>query len=266
MKTYKETFDEGIWDRAKAKASGAVAGAKGWAGQTGRNVMGTDPGDARQVGADAKLQAQADSLSKGGAGKLQKLIADVEKDLVELSGVKDINEFTQANPKVKELLDNIDANIDVLAAGQVQLDAPAAAEEPAPEEDPAAAEEPAPGEEPAPADTPPAAEPGAKPPVIEPRAEPGAKPPVIEPGAPAAAEPAARKRDKYGRYVKPGAQKRDKRGRYVSQAAPKRGKGGRFVKQGQKRDTRGRYMKNKSGRGITSHRTPSFNQLVGRYL
>jgi hypothetical protein len=126
MKTYKETFDEGIWDRAKAKASGAVAGAKGWAGQTGRNVMGTDPGDARQVGADAKLQAQADSLSKGGAGKLQKLIADVEKDLVELSGVKDINEFTQANPKVKELLDNIDANIDVLAAGQVEL--PAAAE------------------------------------------------------------------------------------------------------------------------------------------
>tara|TARA_R110000824_G_scaffold393021_1_gene591764 strand:+ start:2065 stop:2574 length:510 start_codon:yes stop_codon:yes gene_type:complete len=138
MKTYKETFDEGIWDRAKAKASGAVAGAKGWAGQTGRNVMGKDPGDARQVAGDAKLQAQADSLSKGGAAKLQKLVVDVEKDLVDLSGAKDINEFTQANPKVKELLDNIDANIDVLNAGRVQL--PAAAEpEAEPAADPAAA-------------------------------------------------------------------------------------------------------------------------------
>jgi len=156
MKTFRETFDEGIWDRAKAKASGAVAGAKGWAGQTGRNVMGKDPGDARQVGADAKLQAQADSLSKGAAGKLQKLITDIEKDLVDLSGVKDINEFNQANPKVKEFLDNIDANIDVLAAGQVQLpDAGAPAEEPAPPD----------------AET-----------KTEPRAEPGSVPPVIGSG------------------------------------------------------------------------------------
>ena len=37
MKTYKETFDENIWDRTKAKAAGAVAGAKGWAGQTARH-------------------------------------------------------------------------------------------------------------------------------------------------------------------------------------------------------------------------------------
>ena len=121
MKTYKETFDEGIWDRTKAKAAGAVAGAKGWAGQTGRNVMGKDPGDASQVGADAKLQAQADSLSKGGAAKLQKLVVDVEKDLVDLSGAKDINEFTKANPNVKDLLDNINKNIAVLNAGQVPL-------------------------------------------------------------------------------------------------------------------------------------------------
>jgi len=153
MKTYKETFDENIWDRTKAKAAGAVAGAKGWAGQTGRNVMGKDPGDASQVGADAKLQAQADSLSKGGAAKLQKLVVDVEKDLVDLSGAKDINEFTQANPNVAKLLNNIKENIAVLNAGQVQLpDAPAPAEEPA-----------------APA------------PETEPRAEPGAQPPVIKP-------------------------------------------------------------------------------------
>ena len=130
MKTYKETFDENIWDRTKAKAAGAVAGAKGWAGQTGRNVMGKDPGDARQAGADAKLQAQADSLSKGGAAKLQKLVVDVEKDLVDLSGAKDINEFTQANPKVKELLDNINKNIVVLNAGQVQLPDTEPAKEP----------------------------------------------------------------------------------------------------------------------------------------
>mgnify|MGYP003977828571 FL=1 len=123
MKTFKETFDENIWDRTKAKAAGAVAGAKGWAGQTGRNVMGKDPGDASQVGADAKLQAQADSLSKGGAAKLQKLVVDVEKDLVDLSGAKDINEFTQANPNVAKLLNNIKENIAMLNAGQVQLPA-----------------------------------------------------------------------------------------------------------------------------------------------
>jgi uncharacterized membrane protein len=160
MKTYKETFDEGIWDRTKAKASGAVAGAKGWAGQTAANVTGKDSGDARQVGADAKLQAQADSLSKGAAGKLQKEITTIEKDLVSLSGVKDINEFSQANPKVKEFLDNISANIDVLAAGQVKLaDAPAPAEEP--DEEPAASD----------AEPAPRADPGKLPPVI--------KPPVI---------------------------------------------------------------------------------------
>ena len=141
MKTYKETFDEGIWDRTKAKAAGAVAGAKGWAGQTGRNVMGKDPGDASQVGADAKLQAQADSLSKGGAAKLQKLVVDVEKDLVDLSGAKDINEFTKANPNVKDLLDNINKNIAVLNAGQVPLDKPAPVDEPA--ADPGIADTPA---------------------------------------------------------------------------------------------------------------------------
>ena len=121
MKTFKETFDENIWDRTKAKAAGAVAGAKGWAGQTARNVMGKDPADAGQAGAAAKLQAQADSLSKGAATKLQKLVADVENDLVSLTGVQDINEFNKANPKVAEFLGNIDANIDVLLAGQVKL-------------------------------------------------------------------------------------------------------------------------------------------------
>ena len=94
------------------------------------------------------------------AGKLQKEITTIEKDLVSLSGVKDINEFSQANPKVKEFLDNISANIDVLAAGQVKLAAaPAPAEEPAAE--PAASD----------AETDPRAAPGAQPPVI--------KPPVI---------------------------------------------------------------------------------------
>ena len=121
MKTFKETFDENIWDRTKAKAAGAVAGAKGWASQTARNVMGKDPADAGQAGAAAKLQAQADSLSKGAATKLQKLVADVENDLVSLTGVQDINEFNKANPKVAEFLGNIDANIDVLLAGQVKL-------------------------------------------------------------------------------------------------------------------------------------------------
>lgn len=121
MKTFKETFDENIWDRTKAKAAGAVAGAKSWAGQTARNVMGKDPADAGQAGAAAKLQAQADSLSKGAATKLQKLVADVENDLVSLTGVQDINEFNKANPKVAEFLGNIDANIDVLLAGQVKL-------------------------------------------------------------------------------------------------------------------------------------------------
>ena len=133
MKTFKETFDENIWDRTKAKAAGAVAGAKGWAGQTARNVMGKDTADAGQAGASAKLQAQADSLSKGAAAKLQKLVADVEKDFVSLTGVQDINEFNTANPKVAEFLANIDANIDVLLAdirfwptGQLPASEPAA--------------------------------------------------------------------------------------------------------------------------------------------
>ena len=133
MKTFKETFDENIWDRTKAKAAGAVAGAKGWAGQTARNVMGKDPADAGQAGAAAKLQAQADSLSKGAAAKLQNLVADVETDLVELTSVNDINEFNKTNPKIAEFLANIDANIDVLLAGQVQLPDTEPAEEPAEE-------------------------------------------------------------------------------------------------------------------------------------
>ena len=83
--------------------------------------MGKAPADAGQAGAAAKLQAQADSLSKGAATKLQKLVADVENDLVSLTGVQDINEFNKANPKVAEFLGNIDANIDVLLAGQVKL-------------------------------------------------------------------------------------------------------------------------------------------------
>ena len=123
MKTYKETFDEGIWDRTKAKAAGAVAGAKGWAGQTGRNVMGKDPADAGQAGADSKLQAQADSLSKGAAAKLQKFLADVRDDLAKLGGFDSYSDkdFGQFNPALQKFLDNIEANIGVLAAGKVEL-------------------------------------------------------------------------------------------------------------------------------------------------
>ena len=121
MKTFKETFDENIWDRTKAKAAGAVAGAKSWAGQTARNVMGKDPADAGQAGAAAKLQAQADSLSKGAATKLQKLLADVKTDMAKLGGFDDYNETIKFNPSLQQFLDNIDANIKVLAAGKVEL-------------------------------------------------------------------------------------------------------------------------------------------------
>jgi len=135
MKTFKETFDENIWDRTKAKAAGAVAGAKSWAGQTARNVMGKDPADAGQAGAAAKLQAQADSLSKGAAKKIEKLVNDFENDIVFLTGFtgskKDPNfeqnkeqavlAFYKENPAIEKFMDNIIANWEVLANGRVEL-------------------------------------------------------------------------------------------------------------------------------------------------
>ena len=135
MKTFKETFDENIWDRTKAKAAGAVAGAKGWASQTARNVMGKDPADAGQAGAAAKLQAQATSLAQGGAKKIEKLVNDFENDIVLLTGFKGSKKdpnfeqnkeqavlaFYKENPEIKKLMDNIIANWEVLYDGEVQL-------------------------------------------------------------------------------------------------------------------------------------------------
>ena len=104
---------EGIFDRLKAKAAGAVGGAKAAAGALGQAAMGKQTGGVKQAFQQAQQDTSSQSLVNNKIAKLEKTIDELETDLLKLTGLN-IEEFSKTYPDAIKFVDNIVANIEAM--------------------------------------------------------------------------------------------------------------------------------------------------------
>jgi len=104
---------EGIFDRLKAKAAGAVGGAKAAAGALGQAAMGKQTSGIKQAFQQGKQDTTTQSLVSNKIAKLEKTIDELETDLLKLTGLN-IEEFSKTYPDAIKFVDNIVTNIEAM--------------------------------------------------------------------------------------------------------------------------------------------------------
>ena len=115
MERQFDNIVEGIFDRLKAKAAGAVGGAKAAAGAIGRAAAGQSTGGVKQAFKQAQQDTAVQSLVGNKIAKLEKAIDTLEVDLLKLTGL-DIEEFSKQYPDTIKFVDNIVANLETMKA------------------------------------------------------------------------------------------------------------------------------------------------------
>jgi len=117
QKSKEELIDEGLWDRAKAKAAGFKAGAK----QVGKNIgagakavtqLASGEGEkavqtAQSVAkpGGAKASAQASSLAKSHVAKIQKAVQRFQADMDKLGLTQE--KIAEVSPEAGQAIQNI---------------------------------------------------------------------------------------------------------------------------------------------------------------
>ena len=113
MKREFDNIVEGIFDRLKAKAAGAVGGAKAAAGALGQAAMGKQTGGVKQAFQQGQQSTASQSLVNNKIAKLEKTIDELETDLLKLTGLN-IEEFSKTYPDAIKFVDNIVTNIEAM--------------------------------------------------------------------------------------------------------------------------------------------------------
>lgn len=113
MKREFDNIVEGIFDRLKAKAAGAVGGAKAAAGALGQAAMGKQTGGVKQAYQQAQQNTASQSLVNNKIAQLEKSVDSLETDLLKLTGLN-IEEFSKQFPDAIKFVDNIVANIEAM--------------------------------------------------------------------------------------------------------------------------------------------------------
>ena len=113
MKREFDNIVEGIFDRLKAKAAGAVGGAKAAAGALGQAAMGKQTGGIKQAFQQGQQDTSSQSLVNNKISQLEKSIDSLETDLLKLTGLN-IEEFSKQFPDTIKFVDNIVTNIQAM--------------------------------------------------------------------------------------------------------------------------------------------------------
>lgn len=113
MKREFDNIIEGIFDRLKAKAAGAVGGAKAAAGALGQAAMGKQTGGIKQAFQQGQQDTSSQSLVNNKIAQLEKSVDNLETDLLKLTGLN-IEEFSKQFPDAIKFVDNIVANIEAM--------------------------------------------------------------------------------------------------------------------------------------------------------
>lgn len=121
MERQFDNLVENIFDRMKARAAGAVGGAKGAASAIGKAASGQSTSGVKQSFKQGQQDTAATSLVGNKIAKLEKIIDTLETDLLKLTGL-DIEEFSKQYPDTIKFVDNIVTNIDAMKdiAGKLQ--------------------------------------------------------------------------------------------------------------------------------------------------
>ena len=109
----KKEFDnivEGIFDRLKARAAGAVGGTKAAASALGQAAMGKQTGGVKQAFQQGQQDTSSQSLVNNKISQLEKSVDNLETDLLKLTGLN-IEEFSKQFPDAIKFIDNIVTNI-----------------------------------------------------------------------------------------------------------------------------------------------------------
>lgn len=113
MKREFDNIVEGIFDRIKAKAAGAVGGAKAAAGALGQAAMGKQTGGVKQAFQQGQQDTASQSLVNNKIAQLEKYVDSLETDLLKLTGLN-IEEFSKQFPDTIKFVDNIVTNIEAM--------------------------------------------------------------------------------------------------------------------------------------------------------
>lgn len=113
MERQFDNLVENIFDRMKARAAGAVGGAKAAASAIGKAASGQSTSGVKQSFKQGQQDTAATSLVSNKITKLEKIIDTLETDLLKLTGL-DIEEFSKQYPDTIKFVDNIVTNIDAM--------------------------------------------------------------------------------------------------------------------------------------------------------
>lgn len=102
---------ENIFDRLKAKAAGAVGGAKAAAGALGQAAMGKQTGGVKQAFQQGQKASTETSLVTNKISSLEKFVTSLETDLLKLTGLSQ-EEFDKNYADTIKFIDNIKANLE----------------------------------------------------------------------------------------------------------------------------------------------------------
>ena len=121
MERQFDNLVENIFDRMKARAAGAVGGAKAAASAIGKAASGQSTSGVKQSFKQGQQDTATTSLVSNKITKLEKIIDTLETDLLKLTGL-DIEEFSKQYPDTIKFVDNIVTNIDAMKgiAGKLQ--------------------------------------------------------------------------------------------------------------------------------------------------
>ena len=125
---------EGIFDRLKAKAAGAVGGAKAAAGALGQAAMGRQTGGVKQAFQQGQKASTETSLVTNKISSLEKFVTSLETDLLKLTGLSQ-EEFDKNYADTIKFIDNIKTNLESMKgiANKPQAQTQQTQQEPAPD-------------------------------------------------------------------------------------------------------------------------------------
>ena len=113
MERQFDNIVEGIFDRLKAKAAGAVGGAKNAVGALGQAAMGKKTSGIKQAFQQGQQSSQTNSLATGKIANLEKQITTLKNDLLKLTGLSE-QDFNSTFPDTIKFVDNIIVNIQAM--------------------------------------------------------------------------------------------------------------------------------------------------------
>ena len=127
MERQFDNLVENIFDRMKAKAAGAVGGAKAAASAIGKAATGQSTAGVKQAFDQGRKTSQETSLVSNKVAKMSKSVDVLTTDLYKLTGLEK-QDFDKQYPDAVKFIENILANIETLKAVAAKTQQPATPE------------------------------------------------------------------------------------------------------------------------------------------